>query len=231
MPFHASSNSVFADSTFFMSGGTVCNTPSDTFLFSMSSHYGIMKMMSLYLEDPYYFASAIAALVIASQVAAIVAIVLLATSKVRNSKFLSILASHSTLLAFIVAVTATASSLTFSDVFDMNPCKLCIYQRIVIFPQVIILGVALWKKHHDMITDYAIALASVAIPISIFHYTLQITDAPAVHAFAPCDVTGQAPSCSNYYIHMYGYVTIPMMALTASILIVILMILRKKLNT
>lgn len=187
--------------------------------------------MSLYLQDPYYFASAIAGLVILSQLATIVTIVLMFVSNVHSNKLLKALANHSTLLAFIVAVVATASSLTFSDVFNMTPCKLCIYQRIVIFPQVIILGVALWKKHHDIITSYSIALASIAIPISIFHYTLQITDAPAVHAFAPCDVTGQAPSCSNYYVHMYGYITIPLMALTASVLIVLLMVLRKKLNT
>lgn len=109
----------------------------------------------------------------------------------------------------------------------MEPCKLCIYQRIVIFPQVVILALALWKKHHSIITDYAIALACIAIPISIFHYMLQMSDAPAVHSFAPCDVTGQAPSCSGYYVIMYNYITIPMMALTTSALIVILMINRK----
>lgn len=186
--------------------------------------------MSLYLQDPYYFAGIIAGLVIVAQLAAVLTIGLLLITTPQENPWLSTLASRSTLLAFIVAVVATASSLTFSDFFGMEPCKLCVYQRIVIFPQVLILGVALWRKHHDMITDYSIALASVAIPISVFHYILQKTDAPAVHSFAPCDVTGQAPSCSNYYVNMYGYVTIPLMALTASVLIVLLMILRKKLN-
>ena len=187
-------------------------------------------LMSIYLQDPYYFAKAIAGLVMLSQVAAVITILLMVVSGVHRSRWLHLLARNSTPLAFIVAVVAVLSSLTFSDVFNMEPCKLCVYQRIVIFPQVIVLGVALWKKHHDIITDYSIALASVAIPISIFHYALQMIDAPAVHAFAPCDVTGQAPSCSNYYVHMFGYITIPMMALTTSALIVILMLLRKKLS-
>lgn len=186
--------------------------------------------MPIYFQDPYYFASAIAGLVIVAQIAVVITIVLMLVSSVQSNAWLRVLARHSTLCAFIVAVVATASSLTFSEVFAMQPCELCIYQRIVIFPQVIILGVALWKQHHDMITSYSIALASVAIPISVFHYALQKTDAPAVHAFAPCDFTGQAPSCSNYYVNMYGYVTIPLMALTTSVLIVILMVLRNKLK-
>ncbi|MCA9370958.1 MAG: disulfide bond formation protein B [Candidatus Peregrinibacteria bacterium] len=140
------------------------------------------------------------------------------------------LAHHSTLLAFIVAVVATASSLTYSEVFGMRPCELCVYQRIVIFPQVIVLGIALWRQHHDIVTDYALSLALVAMPISLFHYILQKTDAPAIHAFAPCDFTGQAPSCSNYYVNMYGYVTIPLMALTTSALILLLMVLRKRMH-
>lgn len=177
--------------------------------------------------DPYYFAKFIATLVLLSQIAGVTTLFCLFVFNKKTTGYLKFLANHNVLFALIVAVTATASSLTFSDIYHMEPCKLCIYQRIVIFPQVIILAVALWRNHKDIITDYAVALACVAIPISIFHYTLQMTDAPAVHNFAPCDVTGQAPSCSSYYVIMYNYITIPMMALTASALIFILMINRK----
>ncbi len=183
--------------------------------------------MHMPLSDPYIFAKSISTLVLLSQIAGVATLISLLFFRTIIQGYLGFLAKHSTLLAFIVALTATASSLTFSDVYGMEPCKLCVYQRIVIFPQVIILAVALWKKHHNIITNYVIALACVAIPISIFHYTLQMTDAPAVHSFAPCDVTGQAPSCSGYYVIMYHYITIPLMALTASSLLVILMATRK----
>ena len=179
------------------------------------------------LSDPYYFAKFISTFVLASQIAGVATLISLLFFRKHFKSYLQLIANHSTLLALVVAIVAMASSLTFSDVYHMEPCKLCIYQRIVIFPQVVLLAVALWRKHHDIITDYAIALASIAIPISIFHYALQMTDAPAVHSFAPCDVTGQAPSCSGYYVIMYNYITIPMMALTTSALIVILMINRK----
>jgi disulfide bond formation protein DsbB len=179
------------------------------------------------LSDPYYFSKFIGTLVLISQLAGVVTFIALLFFRKRMKGYFDFLAKYSTVLALIVAIVATASSLTFSDIFNMEPCKLCIYQRIVIFPQVIILAVALWKKHHSIITDYAIALACIAIPISIFHYVLQMTDAPAVHSLAPCDVTGQAPSCSSYYVVMYNYITIPMMALTTSVLILILMVNKK----
>lgn len=185
--------------------------------------------MSLYFGDPYYFATAVSGLVVFGQIAGVVTLVLMLTNTGKGLR--RFLAHRSTLLACVVAVVAVSSSLIFSDFFHMQPCKLCWFQRIFIFPQVILLLMALWKKHHDVIVDYSLMLACIAIPISIFHYLLQMTDAPAVHAFAPCDITGQAPSCSGFYVIIFGYVTIPMMALTASALIAILMMLRKRIRS
>lgn len=188
--------------------------------------------MSIYVNDPYYFVRFITTVVLCSQIALVFSLVMLIWrwKHAQNNRYLRFLSNHSTVLALLVAITAFCSSMTFSDIFNMVPCKLCVYQRIVIFPQVILLAVALYKKHHDIIPDYSIALTCIAIPLSIFHYMLQMTDAPSVHAFAPCDITGQAPSCSGYYVIQYGYITIPMMALTSSLLILFLMIIRKKLN-
>ena len=181
--------------------------------------------MDLLLLDPYPFSQAIATLVIAGQVLAVLTIGLLLFA--RQSIILSWIARNSILLAWIVALVAVAGSMTYSDVFHMDPCKLCWYQRIFIFPQFIILTIALWRRYNKEIADYCIALAGFAIPISLYHYLLQMIDAPAVHAFAPCDVTGQAPSCSGYYVLMYEYITIPMMALTASGLVLLFMVVRK----
>lgn len=186
--------------------------------------------MNIYLIDPSYFAKAIATLVLVSQILGVLTILMLLFTR-GKSRVLEFLTKNSTILALIVSAVAVASSLTFSDWFEMSPCKLCWFQRIFIFPQVILLLVALLKKHHDQITCYVMTLACFAMPISIFHYLLQMTDAPAIHSFAPCDVTGQAPSCSGFYVIMYDYITIPMMALTTSALILLLMILRKVVKT
>ena len=184
--------------------------------------------MSIYYNDPYYFSKAIATVAVVGQVLGVLAIVSLFVRNRWTDRYLAYLHARSTKLALIVAVVAVCSSLLFSDFFKMSPCKLCWYQRIFIFSQLVILIVAMLKKHHDHITTYCIALASICIPISIFHYALQMTDAPAVHAFAPCNVTGQAPSCSGFYVLIYGYMTIPLMALTTSTLILLLMVIRER---
>lgn len=177
--------------------------------------------------DPYPFSVFIANTVLVSQVVGICVLLSLIFFRKSLRSPLAFIANNSTLLALIVAVVAVASSMTYSDIFHMAPCKLCWYQRIFIFPQVILLSIALWKKHHDIIVPYVVALTLIAIPISIFHYSLQMIDAPALLDFAPCDVTGQAPSCSSFYVRIHGYLTIPMMALTTSSLILLTMITRK----
>ena len=37
-------------------------------------------------------------------------------------------------IAFLVAATATAGSLYFSEVADFTPCRLCWFQRIAMYP-------------------------------------------------------------------------------------------------
>lgn len=182
--------------------------------------------MNIYFDDPYYFAKVIATVVIAAQIAGILVFLWMIFRP--KDRLIQWIGHRSIGLALIVAIVAVSSSLTFSDYFHMEPCKLCWYQRIVIFPQVLILLIAFLRKYRNEVVWYSSALACVAIPISIFHYLLQMIDAPALHGFAPCDVTGQAPSCSSYYVILYGYVTIPMMALTTSLLILLLMVLHRR---
>ncbi len=54
-------------------------------------------------------------------------------------KFIS---DNSIVLSWIVATIATVSSLFLSEVAGFTPCELCWYQRICMYPQAIILGIA-----------------------------------------------------------------------------------------
>lgn len=45
-------------------------------------------------------------------------------------------------LAFLIALVATLSALFIGEVLGKMPCTLCWYQRIAMFPLVVILGVA-----------------------------------------------------------------------------------------
>jgi len=129
---------------------------------------------------------------------------------------------HAVLLAFLVVLSATLGSLFFSSVAGFAPCTLCWYQRIFIFPQVVILGMALLKKD-QAVADYIIALSSVAGVIALYHQYLQFGGSPLV----PCSASAEAVSCAQRFILEFGYVTIPMMTLTVSLMVIILMLFVK----
>ena len=144
----------------------------------------------------------------------IVALVLLSfvlsLSTVQN-----IVARHGLVLMLVVAVVATCGSLFLSEIAGWTPCKDCWLQRIFMYPQVVLLGIAIWKRDHG-IAKYILALSVIGIVLSTHHYIEQIEATfftPPTDPLVPCDDTGV--SCAKTYTFRFGYITIPMMALTA----------------
>ncbi|WP_042149127.1 disulfide oxidoreductase [Paucisalibacillus sp. EB02] len=112
-----------------------------------------------------------------------------------------------------VAAVATAGSLFFSEVLGYIPCELCWYQRILMYPLVIIYGTALFKK--DLATALpGLFLSGIGICVSTYHYMLQ--KLPALNEVG--GACGTVP-CNSEYINYFGFITIPFMAGTAFILI------------
>lgn len=139
-------------------------------------------------------------------------------TKKQRCPVLSFVSRHALLLMFIVALTAMGGSLFFSEVLGWAPCRDCWFQRIFLYPQVILLGIALWK-HDRRIAPYILALCIIGALISISHYAGQIAATlwPApIDPLIPCDASGV--SCAQVYTFSFGYITIPVMALTASLL-------------
>ena len=91
------------------------------------------------------------------------------------------------------------------------------------YPQVILFGMAFWRRGRDLI-DYVIALSGIGFFISGYHYLLQTGIAPAVS----CSAVGYSVSCSKVFTMNFGYITIPMMALTAFLLILLMQVIKKK---
>ena len=127
------------------------------------------------------------------------------------------------LFAWIVATIAMFGSLYLSDIAGLAPCILCWYQRILMYPQVFILGVASLRKKTDVI-PYALALSIPGIFLSSFHYWEQITQNPLI----PCKTVGYSVSCTEKFFMHFGYITIPMMALTAFVLITLFLLYAKR---
>lgn len=116
-------------------------------------------------------------------------------------------------LAWLVAIVATSGSLYFSEVRNFVPCALCWWQRIYMYPQVLILGVASYFGD-DKVVRYSLPLSLIGMGVSIYHYTGQ--KFPEMFPLGVC--TGGVP-CTAQYINWLGFITIPFLALIAFTLI------------
>lgn len=118
-------------------------------------------------------------------------------------------------IAWAVSIIATFGSLYFSEIKHFEPCTLCWYQRIVMYPFTVILGIASVKKDFR-ISLYTMILSGIGAMISTYHYALQ-----KVPFFADAaNACGRIP-CTGQYINWAGFITIPFLALTAFIIIFI----------
>ncbi len=162
----------------------------------------------------------LSSLTVIGQIIIGIAIVLIAT---RNKKLVQFFGKNATLFSFIVALIAMLGSLFYSEIAGYEPCKLCWFQRIFMYPQVILLGIALWKKNGTSTIYNSIVLSAIGALIAGYHYLLQIGIAPEI----PCSAVGYSVACSQRFVMSFGYITIPMMAFTAFALIILFMTTQK----
>ncbi|WP_019244055.1 MULTISPECIES: disulfide oxidoreductase [Bacillus] len=116
-------------------------------------------------------------------------------------------------IAWATSIIATFGSLYFSEIRHYIPCDLCWYQRIIMYPFTIFLGIAVVKKDFN-IGFYSMILSTVGTCISTYHYIIQ--KIPSFAATVPS--CGRIP-CEAQYINWFGFITIPFLALTAFIII------------
>ncbi len=124
------------------------------------------------------------------------------------------------LLVFIISLVATCGSLFYSQVMGFAPCELCWFQRVCLFPLVIISGLALIKKDNNII-DYALSLSAVGFLIAFYQNYLGFSGTDSA-----CPLGGGV-SCVKRYIFEFGYITIPLIALTGFAMIIIFLIFAK----
>lgn len=126
------------------------------------------------------------------------------------------LAPNAVGLAFVVAALATAGSLYFSEVAGFEPCRLCWYQRIAMYPLVVLLGLAAFRRD-TRIGSYVIPLALIGAAISLYHVALEWV--PALDTGA----CGLGPSCGVVWFRVFGVISLPTMALVAFALVATLL--------
>lgn len=122
-------------------------------------------------------------------------------------------------LAWVLALVATAGSLFFSEVMELPPCVLCWYQRIAMYPLVVVIAAGIVLEDVK-IKYYTLPLALIGWAISIYHNLLYYHLIP--ESITPCT---QGISCTSRQIEWLGFITIPLMAFTAFTAILICLFL------
>lgn len=116
-------------------------------------------------------------------------------------------------LAWLIALLAVTGSLFFSEVMELPPCVLCWYQRIAMYPLVLIIGTGIILRDSRM-KFYALPLCLTGLAISIYHNLLYY--GIISESLTPCTL---GISCTSRQIEWLGFITIPLMALTAFVCI------------
>lgn len=118
-------------------------------------------------------------------------------------------------LAALVAVVAMAGSLYYSEVVGFVPCELCWIQRIFMYPSAIVLAIAALRRD-PAVRAYVIVLAAIGSCFSAYHAWIQAYPPDGGSGF--CSL--EAP-CTDRHVWELGFVSLPFMALTAFIFIIV----------
>jgi disulfide bond formation protein DsbB len=147
--------------------------------------------------------------VIIAQILCVVALLLLFFGPKKNP-YLDFINHHVLILGFLISFFSAVFPLVYSEIIHFLPCYLCWWQRVFMFPLVLMFGVALWDKDRKVIR-YALPLLCAGFLVSVyqnfFYYFGETSN-------LPCDASGV--SCYQHLVSEFGgYISIPMMALTA----------------
>ena len=108
------------------------------------------------------------------------------------------------LAGFVLALVATSGSLYYSEVLGFPPCRLCWYQRVLMYPQVALFGVGAWRGGRDLL--YAsLPLTVVGVGVAAFHSYYQVA------LSGSCGLV----SCATVYVRLFGVFSIPNQSLVA----------------
>lgn len=124
---------------------------------------------------------------------------------------------------WLLATIGTLGSLFFSEVMGLKPCVLCWYQRIFMYPLVVIFIVGLFPLDRSVFR-YAFPITLIGLGFAIYHYLLYSGYIP--ENLQPCD---KDASCTEINLELLGFITIPMLSiLSYTAILVLLLIFRKR---
>lgn len=153
---------------------------------------------------------------IVGQLFILVLIVSLIFFRKKENKLLAFCKQYVLQIGFLVTLAALLASLFYSEIIGFVPCALCWWLRVFMFPQVILFGLALIKRDWGII-DYSLAFSILGAALSVYYYLIEMSST----AVLLCPPNPGAISCPQRLVFEFGYITIPMMSLTAFLIIIV----------
>lgn len=126
---------------------------------------------------------------------------------------------------WLIATGGMLGSLFFSEVMGLEPCVLCWWQRVFMYPLVFIFLMGLFP-FDSKVVRYSMPLAIIGWCIAVYHYLIYSGYIP--ESLQPCSDDGV--SCSEINLELFDVLTIPMMSIISYTAIVILLIYIQKIG-
>ena len=124
-----------------------------------------------------------------------------------ENRYFRFIKKHAFHFGFLLSLGAIVGSLTYSEVFRFIPCDFCWWQRIFMYPQLIVLGTGIYLKDLKVwITS--IILSAIGACFSIYNILIQMG---VVGPTGDCATSGV--SCAKIDVLIFGWLTIPIMCL------------------
>jgi len=108
--------------------------------------------------------------------------------------------------AWLASLLALLGSLFFSEVMRYPACPLCWYQRIAMYPLVVIFTVGILDRD-PRVARYAWPLVILGLLLALYHNLVYYHVIP--ESLTPC--TGGVP-CSSRQLEAFGFLTIPLLS-------------------
>jgi disulfide bond formation protein DsbB len=138
------------------------------------------------------------------------------------SKFFS---KYALQFGFFVSLIGTFITLYYSDYLGILPCGLCWFQRVFLYSQLFIFGLA-WYKNDRKIFDYTLLLSIVGFIVATYQSYLQL----GYSELLPCPVVASTIDCAKPTFIEYGFVTFPFMAVVLFAFLIILSVTANRSN-
>lgn len=130
-----------------------------------------------------------------------------------SMKFIS---ENAFLVGFLLALGGTVGSLIYSEVFGYPPCEICWWQRTLLYPQVIILGVGTALRNKRPAALYSVIFSIAGLFAAVYHTIIQTF--PVEAGFCAIDVV----DCTEVTFEVLGFMTMPIMSATSFAFIALL---------